>query len=117
MLADPSTKSRLEMTNTNVFVPPYEQFNPKKLPELLSNSIVHFLVPEASSLQGEDLGTFSSFDTIRKLFSTTESFVPNEVKKKKVLDKQPKKSTCVRRKQKTPKFPVPQIIAGVLKHN
>lgn len=96
------------MLSLNVFVPPDEQLNPRKLPGLLSNSIqslVHFLVPEVASLFQDDFGTFDSFDRIWGLFSRKEDkkSVPNERRNKKTLHN---------KGQEFMKFPLPQIVAG-----
>ncbi|PKI55323.1 hypothetical protein CRG98_024339 [Punica granatum] len=104
---DPSYESKPGMMSLNIFVPPDEQFNPRKLPALLSNSIqsaVHFLVPEARSLLRDDSDSFDSFDEIRGLFARKEN-------RKPASDEQPKKKTSHRKKQGLTKFPLPQIIA------
>ena len=108
------------MMNLDIFVPPDEQLHPKKLLELLSNSInsvVQFIIPEANSLFKEDSDSFDSFNEILEVFSGH-----NKQPVKKRLDDRVKmlkpneqlKGTMHAKKQYSSKFPLPKIIAGDL---
>ncbi|XP_030547745.1 linoleate 9S-lipoxygenase 6-like [Rhodamnia argentea] len=100
----------------DIFVPPDEQLHPKKLLELLSNSIqsaVHFIVQETKSLIKEDSGSFDSFNEILEVFSGNQGQhaekVPDVVRKM-APNKQLKRMIRANKTNQA-KFPLPQIIA------
>ncbi|KAK9141308.1 hypothetical protein Scep_010989 [Stephania cephalantha] len=114
---DPSTESKPDVANLNVYVPPDERFSPLKLNEFISNSIrsiVHFLIPEVKALIQRSSGNFESFEEIREMFSSNrdqalegwlveklKKFVPHQFIKE--IDKASKEIPR--------KFPLPQIIS------
>lgn len=107
------------MIDLDIFVPPDEQLHPKKLLELLSNSIqsvVHFIIPETKSLIREDSGSFDSFNEILEVFSGNQGQqvekIPDEVRKM-APNKQLKRMIHARKTNQA-KFPLPEIIAGNL---
>ncbi|KAL3725032.1 hypothetical protein ACJRO7_030100 [Eucalyptus globulus] len=113
---DPKTKSQPKMIDLDIFVPPDEQLHPKKLLELLSNSIqsaVHFIIPETKSLIKEDSDSFDSFNEILEVFSGNQGQqagkVPDEVRKM-APNKQLKRMIHTRKTNQA-KFPLPQILA------
>ncbi|KAI3418270.1 Lipoxygenase [Psidium guajava] len=113
---DPITNSQPKMINLDIFVPPDEQLHPKKLLELLSNSIqsaVHFITPEIKSLIQEDSGSFDSFNEILEVFSGNQGprveKVPDVVRKM-APNKQLKRMIRAKKTNQA-KFPLPQIIA------
>lgn len=115
---DPLTESRPERINLDIYIPPDEQFSPKKLSEFMSKSIqatTRFLIPELKSLLEQGPSSFESFDEIRDMFSKKRSqVIKGKVKqelKKIVSDKLFKKVTRASRKGFM-ELPLPQIIAG-----
>ncbi|GKU85901.1 hypothetical protein SLEP1_g503 [Rubroshorea leprosula] len=116
---DPSTESRPELFNFDIYVPPDERFSPKKLAEFKRNAIqatLHFLVPEAKKLFQESNGLdFESFDEILDLFSSNRDQVLEggvaKIMKKLVTDGFFKEITNAS-KLDSINFPLPQIIAA-----
>lgn len=117
LFIDPSTESRPEMINLDIYVPPDERFSPKKLSEFIGNSIratVHFLIPEAKSLLNQD-SSFQSFDEIRSLFSSNRSQKVEgwlTQKLQKLVPEQLFKRITHASKGDPMTFPEPQIIAS-----
>lgn len=123
---EPSTESRTETINLDIYVPPDERFSPKKLSEFISNSIqatVHFIITEADSLFKQDSSSFESFDEIHDMFSSKRSnAVEGKAKDKlkgKVKERLKKlvpdvlfKEITYAGKEDLAKFPLPQIIRG-----
>uniref|UniRef100_A0A3N7G2T8 Lipoxygenase n=1 Tax=Populus trichocarpa TaxID=3694 RepID=A0A3N7G2T8_POPTR len=121
---EPSTESRTETINLDIYVPPDERFSPKKLSEFISNSIqatVHFIITEADSLFKQDSSSFESFDEIHDMFSSKRSkAVEGKAKDKlkgKVKERLKKlvpdvlfKEITYAGKEDLAKFPLPQII-------
>ncbi|XP_030547739.2 linoleate 9S-lipoxygenase 6-like isoform X1 [Rhodamnia argentea] len=113
---DPKTKSQPKTIDLDIFVPPDEQLHPKKLLELLSNSIqsaVHFIVPEKKSLVKEDSGSFDSFNEMLEVFSGNQGQqvekVPDVVRKMAPNKQLKRMIRAIKTVQA--KFPLPQIIA------
>ncbi|KAJ4847088.1 hypothetical protein Tsubulata_039036, partial [Turnera subulata] len=115
---DPSRESRPQMINLDAFVPPDERCSPKRLSEIIANSIqasVHFLIPEARSLLKPDSSGFESFNEMRGMFSGKRSqMVGGKVKEelKKVVPDELFKEITQASKKDCFKFPLPQIING-----
>ncbi|GFZ20057.1 PLAT/LH2 domain-containing lipoxygenase family protein [Actinidia rufa] len=114
---DPLIKSQTEGIKLDVYVPPDERLSPKKLSEIISNSIqatLHFLIPEAKSLFENDARSFESFDEIRDLFSSSrnqvlEGWVAEKVKS--MVPPELYKKITHASKQNPMEFQLPQIIA------
>ncbi|KAL9347420.1 hypothetical protein Peur_058786 [Populus x canadensis] len=121
---EPSTESRTETINLDIYVPPDERFSPKKLSKFISNSIqatMHFIITEADSLFKQDSSSFESFDEIYDMFSSKRSnAVEGKAKDKlkgKVKERLKKlvpdvlfKEITYADKEDLVKFPLPQII-------
>ncbi|PSR86298.1 Linoleate 9S-lipoxygenase 7 [Actinidia chinensis var. chinensis] len=114
---DPLIESQTEGIKLDVYVPPDERLSPKKLSEIISNSIqatLHFLIPEAKSLFENDARSFESFDEIRDLFSSSrnqvlEGWVAEKVKS--MVPPELYKKITHASKQNPMEFQLPQIIA------
>lgn len=119
---DPSTESRPEKINLDIYVPPDERFSPKKLSEFIGNSIrasLHFLIPEAKSLLDKD-PHFQSFDEIRGMFSSDKSRKVEGRLTEKLQKLVPEHlfNQITRASKGDPmKFPEPQIIASDAAYN
>ncbi|XP_021685924.2 linoleate 9S-lipoxygenase 6 [Hevea brasiliensis] len=111
---DPSTESRPEIIDLDVYVPSDERFGPKRLSELISNSVratVHFLIPEASSLLKQGSSNFKSIEEIRNLFYRKRNPIKGTVTdkiKKLVTDELFKE--IIHATKESIEFPLPQII-------
>lgn len=102
----------------HVYVPPDERFSPKKMSELIENSIqaaVHFIIPEAKSAIYKDPKSFCVFDEILDLYSSNRSHETERavlLKLKNLLPADIFKQITSVSKQVPKKFTLPQIIAG-----
>lgn len=101
----------------HVYVPPDERFSPKKMSELIENSIqaaVHFIIPEAKSAIYKDPKSFCVFDEILDLYSSNRSHETERavlLKLKNLLPADIFKQITSVSKQVPKKFTLPQIIA------
>ncbi|KAI3927456.1 hypothetical protein MKW92_044446 [Papaver armeniacum] len=115
---DPSTESRPGIIHLDIYVPPDERFSPAKFTEFISNTvraIVHFIIPEAKSIFHQSSGNYESFAEIREMFSNNrnqklEGWMMDKLKYliPEDLFKEIQKAS----KEKSSKFPIPQIIAA-----
>ena len=85
----PSTESRPQATNFDIYVPSDEIFSPNKLKEIKSNSIqaiVHLLSSKTESLPQQSSRSFQSFEEILDMLSanrnqTIEGLIRDNLKK------------------------------------
>ncbi|KAJ6802399.1 linoleate 9S-lipoxygenase 6-like [Iris pallida] len=117
---DRLTETRHKIINLDFYVPPEERFSPSKLSEFITNSIhavVHFVIPEVKSLLEGDVGSFKSFDQMRKdlysgnrgyflegkVMESLKAFLPEDIFAEVVR--------TIKGKTNSVKFPVPRVIA------
>ncbi|KAJ0977170.1 hypothetical protein J5N97_012644 [Dioscorea zingiberensis] len=116
---DRMTETRNKIIDLDFYVPPDERFSPSKLSEFISNSIqsvVHFVIPELTSLLQGNKEKFKSFDQmIKELYSggrsrTLEGFIMEKLKS--FLPEDLFKEVVRTTKDNPFKFQLPQIIAN-----
>ncbi|RDX63857.1 Linoleate 9S-lipoxygenase 5, chloroplastic, partial [Mucuna pruriens] len=115
--AGPSSESRPQPMNFDIYVPSDERFGPNKLKELKSNCVhamVHFLSPKAELLPQRSSSSFQSFEEILDMFSsnrnqTIEGWMRDNLKK--LIPVEHFKEITHAIKENRQQLPIPQLIS------
>lgn len=113
----PSSESRPEPMNFDIYVPSDERFGPNKLKELKSNCVhamLHFLSPKAELLPRQSSSNYQSFEEILYMFSsnrdqTIEGWMRDNLKK--LMPVEYLKEITHAMKENRGQLPIPQIIS------